>query len=159
METITIELAATPTEEVRDLVGELEQVLSKEYPPQQRHGLSLAAIFQPHIRFFVARLDGVAVGCGGVALFPEFAELKRMYVRDHVRGRGVADALLARIETETSEAGLPLLRLETGDRQFAAIRFYERAGFERCEAFGAYAALPLSSIVTSIFFEKRLRDH
>ena len=161
MEAITIELAVNATEEVRALVGELEQVLSGEYPPEQRHGLALDAIFQPHIRFFVARLDSVAVGCGGVALFPEFAEVKRMYVRDAARGRGVADALLARIETETRNAGLALLRLETGDRQFAAIRFYERTGFERRDAFGAYAAMPPSSISTSVFFEKRLRssDH
>jgi len=158
VETITIEPAVSATEEVRTLVGELEGVLSAEYPPEQRHGLSLDAIFQPQVRFFVARLDGEAVGCGGVALFPEFAEVKRMYVRDGARGRGVADALLARIETETCDAGLALLRLETGDRQFAAIRFYERTGFERCEAFGAYTAMPSPSIATSIFFEKRLRD-
>src|SRR5262249_28561822 len=108
--------------------------------------------------FFVARLDGVAVGCGGVALFPEFAEVKRMYVRDAARGRGVAEALLTRIEAETCGAGLAFLRLETGDRQFAAIRFYERTGFRRCEAFGAYAAMLPSSIATSVFFEKRLRS-
>jgi putative acetyltransferase len=156
MEMITIEPAVTATEDVRTLVGELEQVLSAEYPPEQRHGLPLDAIFQPHIRFFVARLGGAPVGCGGVALFPGFAEVKRMYVRDLARGRGVADALLARIEKETCDAGLALLRLETGDRQLAAIRFYERAGFQRCAAFGAYASMLPSSIATSVFFEKRL---
>ena len=62
---ISIELAAAPTDEVRALVHELETILAAEYPPEQRHGLALDAIFQPHIKFFVARLDGVAVGCGG----------------------------------------------------------------------------------------------
>ena len=52
--------------------------------------VALDAIFQPHVRFFVARLDGEAVGCGGVALFEGFAEVKRMYVREAARGRGVA---------------------------------------------------------------------
>ena len=130
--------------------------LSAEYPPEQRHGLALDAIFQPHVRFFLARLCGTAVGCGGVALFADFAEVKRMYVRDAARGQGVAQALLARLEAVARGAGLPMLWLETGDRQDAAMRLYMRAGFRRCDAFGAYAAMAPGAIATSVFFEKRL---
>jgi putative acetyltransferase len=153
---VQVEPAPTATGEVRSLVGELETVLSAEYPPEQRHGLALDAIFQPHIRFFLARLRGAAVGCGGVALFSDFAEVKRMYVRDAARGEGVADAILARIEEEVRDAGLSLLRLETGNRQDAALRFYARAGFRRCPTFGAYALMTPQSIATSVFFEKRI---
>jgi putative acetyltransferase len=103
---ITVELVPKATDEVRVLVGELDQILSAEYPPEQRHGLALDAIFKPNIRFFVARLNGVAAGCGGVALFADFAEVKRMYVCDAARGRGVAQALLARIEREARDAEL-----------------------------------------------------
>lgn len=156
MGAITVEAVQTATDEVRDLIGELEGILAQEYLPEQRHGLSLDAIFQPHVRFFVARLDGVAVGCGGVALFPTFGEVKRMYVRDNVRGQGIASALLSRIELETKKSGLDTLCLETGDRQFAAIRFYQRAGFRPCKAFGQYAAMAPQAIATSVFFEKRL---
>jgi putative acetyltransferase len=153
---LVIAAALSATDEVRMLVGELELVLSAEYPPEQRHGLALDAIFQPHIRFFLARLHGEAMGCGGVALFANFAEVKRMYVREAARGTGVAQALMARIEAEARAAGYQWLRLETGDRQLAAIRFYGRAGFRPCPAFGAYAAMPASTIETSVFFEKRL---
>jgi putative acetyltransferase len=110
----------------------------------------------PHIRFFIARLDGAAVGCGGVAFFAHFAEVKRMYVRDAVRGRGVAPALLARIEQEARDNGIALLRLETGTNQAAALRFYEREGFRPCAAFGDYAAMAPHSIATSVFLEKQL---
>jgi putative acetyltransferase len=153
---VTIEAAPRATEEVRSLIGELDSVLSAEYTPEQQHGLTLDAIFQPHVRFFLARLDGAAVGCGGVALFSDFAEVKRMYVRDPARGQGVADAMLARIEQEVRDTGLSLLRLETGDRQLAAMRFYARAGFRHCPAFGAYALMAPQSIATSVFFEKRI---
>ncbi|HEU0215943.1 MAG TPA: hypothetical protein VFQ90_04725, partial [Stellaceae bacterium] len=77
--TINIEPALAPTDEVRALVDELETILAAEYPPEQRHGLALDAIFQPHIKFFVVRLDGAAVGCGGVALFDGFAELVKRF--------------------------------------------------------------------------------
>ena len=155
-EQIMIAPVTAATDEVRVLIDELDRTLSAEYPPEQRHGLALDAIFQPHVRFFLARLDGRAVGCGGVALFADFAEVKRMYVRDTARGTGVAQALLARIEMEARTAGLAVVRLETGDRQEAAMRLYARAGFHRCPAFGAYAAMPSAAIGTSVFFEKRI---
>ena len=133
---LIIERATAPTDDVRGLIVELEDSLAAEYPPEQRHGLAIDAIFQPHIQFFVARVDGGAVGCAGVALFADLAEVKRMYVRPAARGRGIAEALLARIETIARDAGLARLCLETGDRQLAAIRVYSRAGFSRCAAFG-----------------------
>jgi putative acetyltransferase len=144
------------TDEVRALILELDQVLSAEYSPEQRHGLAPEAIFQPHIRFFIARLNSEPVGCGGVALFGDFAEVKRMYVRESARGLGVAKALLRRIENELVATALLILRLETGNRQCAARRLYERAGFRRCAPFGAYAAMPPAAVATSLFYEKRL---
>jgi putative acetyltransferase len=153
---VQIELAPGATEDVRGLVEELEAVLAAEYLPEQRHGLALDALFQPHIRFFLARLGGHAVGCGGVALFDDFAEVKRMYVRDAVRRQGVAGALLARLEAEARGAGLSWLRLETGEHQIAAMHLYARAGFRRCPAFGDYSRMAPQSIVTSVFFEKRI---
>ena len=155
---ITVGLVPSTPDDVRILIAELDRILSAEYTPEQRHGLALDVIFRPTIRFFVTRVNGVAVGCGGVELFAEFAELKRMYVRESVRGRGVARALLARIEEETRDAGLVLLRLETGVRQIAALCFYERAGFRICPAFGAYAAMSPQSIATSVFLQKQLEN-
>jgi putative acetyltransferase len=153
---ITVELVQSATDDVRSLVAELDGILSAEYPPEQRHGLALEAIFRPSVRFFVARLNGAAAGYGGVELFAKFAEVKRMYVREAVRGRGVAQALLARIEQETRCAGLALLRLETGVRQIVAFRFYQRAGFQICPAFGAYATMSPPAIATSVFLQKHL---
>jgi putative acetyltransferase len=153
---ITIELVSSATDDVRSLVAELDRLLLVEYPPEQRHGLAVDAIFKPNIRFFLARLNGAAVGCGGVMLFADFAEVKRMYVRDGARGHGVAQALLAQIEGETRDAGLVLLRLETGTRQTAALRFYQRAGSEICGPFGAYATMEPQAIGISAFLQKRL---
>jgi len=154
---VDIESVATAIDDVRELIGELDQLLAAEYLPEQRHGLALEALFQQHIRFFVARLNGAAIGCGGIALFDDFAEVKRMYVRETVRRRGVAQALLTRIETEARVAGFVVLRLETGEWQAAALRFYARAGFRPCAAFGDYAAMRPEAVATSLFMEKRLR--
>ena len=104
---LTIERVSAPTGELRELIGELDAVLGAAYEPHQRHGLSLDQLFEPHVRFFLARLDGAAVGCGGVALFDDYAEVKRMYTRPALRGRGIAKAVLRRIEEEARVWGKP----------------------------------------------------
>ncbi|MFT3837606.1 MAG: GNAT family N-acetyltransferase [Myxococcaceae bacterium] len=153
---VTVEQATAPTAEVRALVEELEAELSAEYPPEQRHGLRLEAIFVPEVRFFVARAGGEPLGCGGVALYDGFAELKRMYARPAGRGKGIAQALLAQLEEVARASGRRRLCLETGTRQQAAIAFYRRAGFTPCGAFGEYAKLPAANVAASLFFEKPL---
>ncbi|HVH74444.1 MAG TPA: GNAT family N-acetyltransferase [Stellaceae bacterium] len=151
---IAIEQVREPTQELRELIGELNAALGALYEPHQRHGLALEQLFEPHLRFFLARLDGAAMGCGGVALFAGYAEVKRMYTRPAVRGRGLAKALLRRIEDEARAAGKRVLRLETGDRQQEAIGLYEGMGFRARGPFGPYARMPARNIATSIFFEK-----
>jgi putative acetyltransferase len=149
-------LATKPDDEVRLLVGELNDELGALYPPEQRHGLALDEIFEPHIRFFLVRRDGEAVGCGGVAAFDDFAEIKRMYVRPQARGRGVADAIMAKLVGVTRDAGLCVLRLETGISSFPARAFYRRAGFRDCPAFAPYTSLPPEQVAGSAFMEMRL---
>jgi putative acetyltransferase len=153
---IRIDPVTAPTEDVRTLLAELDAALSGPYAADQRHALSIEQLFTPGIRFFVAQVDGVAASCGGVALLDGYAELKRMYARPAVRGRGVAQALLRRLEAEARDAGTTLLRLETGLHQEAAMRFYEREGFRRREAFGHYLTLPPHAIELSIFYEKSI---
>lgn len=154
--TLTLEHTTQPTDEVRSLIGALNAELSQGYEPHQQHGLSLDALFQPKIAFFVARVGGEAVGCGGVAFDDGFAEVKRMYVRPAARGTGVAQAVLARLEQEARAKGYRHLMLETGDDLAAAHRLYERAGFRRCDVFGPYRTMRPHQIERSWFFEKVL---
>jgi hypothetical protein len=71
---IKIERVVEASPELHDLIGELNDVLGAAYEAHQRHGLSIDQLFEPRVRFFLARLDGVAV-------FDDYAEVKRMYTR------------------------------------------------------------------------------
>ena len=153
---VVIEQASAPTAEIVELLAELDAELSGPYSADQRHALSVEKLFQPDVRFFVARLEGAAVACGGIGFYDGYAELKRMYSRPSVRGRGVAKAILHRLEAEARAVGALLLRIETGLYQEEALRFYEGAGFRRCGAFGLYAKMPARAIETSLFYEKSL---
>jgi putative acetyltransferase len=153
---LTLELTQSPTDDARMLIEEMEAQLGADYRAEQRHGYSVDRIFQPNVLFFIARLDGEAVGCGGIAFEDGFAELKRMYVRPHKREQGIGRAILARLEEAAGARGVDRMVLETGDVLHPAIRLYEQAGFTRCEAFGSYVAMPPPSIQRSVFMEKWL---
>jgi putative acetyltransferase len=156
--TIALERATAPTPEIVALLDALNRALDVGYSPDQKHALSVDQLFQPNIRFFVAHLDGAAVACGGIGFYDGYAELKRMYAKPEVRGKGVAKAVLARLEAEARGAGLALVRIETGNLQHEAMRFYEREGYAKSSAFGPYAAMPANAIATSVFYEKQLNS-
>lgn len=140
------------TADARALIAELTAELEPLYPPQDRHGYSVEKLLDEAVAFFLIRDNDTPAGCGGVKLVgAEYAELKRMYVRPQFRGLGLARLMLNHLAGYAQSRGIGLLRLETGIHQHAAIRLYERTGFQPTPPFGEYKASPLSR-----FYEKRL---
>jgi putative acetyltransferase len=104
------------------------------------------------VLFLVARdVGGQAVGCAALVNRGGYGEVKRMFVEEAGRGRGIGRKLLEQLLMFARMSGLQVLRLETGIHQPEAIALYERAGFTRCEPFGDYRPDPLS-----LFMEKQL---
>ncbi|MFK0116411.1 GNAT family N-acetyltransferase [Streptomyces sp. NPDC090994] len=66
------------------------------------------------------------------------AELKRMFVIEQMRGRGLARRILAALEADARAAGRTRMVLETGTKQPEAVVLYLSSGYERCESFGYY---------------------
>ncbi|MHC3470704.1 GNAT family N-acetyltransferase [Streptomyces sp. 7R007] len=66
------------------------------------------------------------------------AELKRMFVVESMRGRGLARRVLAALEEDARAAGRVRMVLETGTKQPEAIALYTSSGYEPCEKFGYY---------------------
>jgi putative acetyltransferase len=146
---LTIAVEPAGRADVRALLEVVASWSAALYPPESRHGLDLAAYARPEVTLFVARERGVALGCGAYQLEGDgSAELKSMFVVPQARGRGIGRAVLDAIE-QALRGRVTTLRLETGVRQPAAIRLYERAGFVRRAPFGRYRDDPLS-----IFMEK-----
>src|SRR5437868_14909654 len=134
------------------LIAELEAHLEPLYPAKSRHGYSVEKLIAQGVAFFVLRHNDIPAGCGGIQLFgTEYGELKRMYVRPQFRGLGYGKLLLDHLIEYARARGVGLLRLETGIHQAAAIRLYERAGFQRIPPFGDYIEDPLS-----LLYEKRI---
>jgi GNAT superfamily N-acetyltransferase len=91
--------------------------------------------------FFVGYEDGAAVACGGFMRFDErTAELKRMYVVPHLRGRGHGRTLLLQLEAAARERGYEAARLETGKLEPAALQLYASAGYSPIPCWPPFAA-------------------
>ena len=97
----------------------------------------------PDGSFLVVSDAGRPVACGGVKRFDaETGEIKRMYVVDAWRGRGVGRYLLEALEVECKRLGYSRIRLDTGAEQPSARALYESAGYRPIPDYNAnpYAA-------------------
>jgi GNAT superfamily N-acetyltransferase len=133
-------------DELLPLFDELDVDLERRYGDGEPVHFSRREFDPPEGRLLVAQApagaDGpVLLGCAGVRRLPGYegvAELKRMYVRPTVRGRGVARALLHGCEQAAAELGYRELWLETGLRQPEAVALYESAGYGPVARFGQF---------------------
>lgn len=130
------------------LVAEVQAHYVEIYGGEDATPMTPEEFEAPEGTFVVADVDGEAVACGAFRRHggPEssVAEIKRMYVRPTHRRRGVAGAVLEDLETRARAAGYTRVVLETGERQPAALAFYDGAGYAEIEPYGFYRCSPLS---------------
>lgn len=93
----------------------------------------------------IAYLDEQAAGCG---CFKEFdlhtAEIKRMFVPEKFRGKGISKLVLDELEKWAVELGYKTAILETGKPHFEAISLYLKSGYMQTENYGQYKNMPNS---------------
>ena len=148
---VTIKRLYNETENVKALISELDEYLGNLYPDESNHLTPLDELFSDDFEFWVADYNGKLVGCVGADISnPDYAELKRMFVDPAQRGIGIANKLLVSIEESLFKNGFSCIRLETGIKQYEAIGFYRKYGYNLIGPFGSYQADPLSE-----FYEKR----
>lgn len=135
------------------LFARSEALMSALYPSESNHFEPADGLRPPQGSFYGAWRGERLVGCGGVKHFDAdgYGEIKRLFVLDSERGRGVARQLMTALEVELVARGVGLARLETGIHQPEALALYRRLGYVERGPFGGYAFDPLSA-----FFEKRL---
>jgi GNAT superfamily N-acetyltransferase len=142
------EPAATLAQGMRDEIAAIYDGLVLDGPDMPKAGPD--ELSPPQGVFIVGYEDEQPVCCGGLKALPDGAcEIKKMFVVDRARGRGVARALLEELERRARELGYEIARLDTGPRQQRAQQMYERAGYAPVENFNA-------NPVATYFGEKRL---
>jgi GNAT superfamily N-acetyltransferase len=129
------------------LILALNAELEARYPEEGANFFRLDAneVSEGRGGFFVAYIEGEPVGCGAVRRTDRgVAEIKRMYVAPHARGRGVGKQIVRKLESVARELGVTRLVLETGPRQPEAIAVYRNTGFVEIPLFGEYVGSKFS---------------
>lgn len=103
----------------------------------------------PRGAFLVARDAAGPLGCVGLKGGKDYAEIKRLWVAPHGRGRGLARALMAAVEQAARGLGITLLRLDTNSALPEAAALYRATGWIGIARFN-------DDPYPDLFFEKRL---
>ena len=138
--------------QVSAFIDQLDRYQSSLYPAESNHLDSRDTLADKNCMLLGAYdNEGNLLGIGAAKIVGEFGELKRFYVADAARGKGVAEKILKELEVWLRRNGIERSCLETGIHQPAALKFYERLGYEVCGPFGEYKPDPLS-----VFMSKEL---
>ncbi|CAN5298117.1 hypothetical protein BH09ACT5_BH09ACT5_16670 [soil metagenome] len=136
---MTVSIESPRAEGVAELLRAGEEFGAALYPSDENFFLPLEELERPGVTVFVAREDGRALGMAALVGAGSDPELKRLFVHDDARGRGLAGVLLDAVELHARDAGARVIRLETGNRSTAALALYEKRGYLRIPRFGEYA--------------------
>ena len=120
-------------------------------PPESVHALDHDELRAPDVTFWTAWDGEELLGCGALKeLDARHGEIKSMRTSRSQLRKGVAAAILEHIIAVARERGYERLSLETGSGGpfEAALRFYERHGFDYCEPFADYVLDPFSRFMT-----------
>ena len=140
--------------EAAALIACSDAYMSALYPAESNHFDGIDTLRQPNVRFVAAWHGDRMVGCGAVKRLagpPAYGEIKRVFVAEDCRGRGISRQIMAVLEQTLIASGTGIARLETGIHQPEAIGLYRALGYRDCAPFGRYLPDPLS-----LFMEKRL---
>ena len=149
-----IEVISPDRDDVKRLINEADALMLAMYPPESNHLDDIQELSGSNVCFAGAFVQQALAGIGAVKIQNNdgaYGEIKRVYVDPSYRGQNIAVSLMRFLEQHLIDSGISLARLETGDKQIAAIGLYEKLGYRIRGPYGDYAQDPLS-----VFMEKRL---
>ena len=92
---------------------------------------------------FVAYDGDKAVGCTAFKRYDDkSAEVKRVFIREEYRGRGISKKLMELLEQSAKEKGYGCLILESGEILAEAMALYRKIGYKVIPNYGQYKCMP-----------------
>lgn len=149
---VDIEILDPDEPEVQALIAAADAYYVDLYPAESNHLESTADLKKSNVLFIGCRVDGELVASGAAKIMQDdgsYAEIKRVFVLDRHRGKGLSGRIMHYLETGLAQRGVGLFRLETGVKQPEALGLYRKLGYRERGPFGSYLPDPLS-----VFMEK-----
>lgn len=92
---------------------------------------------RPEGRLYLVDVDGLAAGCIALRkLEDEVCEMKRLFLRESARGKGVGNGLIEKLIADAKEIGYKRMRLDTYPPKMGkAVKLYESHAFRPIEPY------------------------
>lgn len=151
-----IEVIKPDRDDVKRLIHKADKSMLAMYPAESNHLDDINELSRSNVCFLGAFVKDQLAAIGAVKTMDDdgvYGEIKRLYVDPLFRGQRLAEKLMQCLEQYLITNGIALARLETGDKQTAAIILYEKLGYYTRQPYGKYVADPVS-----VFMEKRLNQ-
>jgi DNA-binding MarR family transcriptional regulator len=150
--TVTLETVDPASAHAREAmaryVAEMDERFPHGFDPGPHSDEDDDTLRPPVGAFVVAVIDGRPVAGGGVRVYADAAEVKRMWVDGGWRGAGLGSRLLRHLEEIARGLGHTVVRLDTNEALADAIAMYDRAGYQRIERYN-------DNPYATHFYEKR----
>ena len=127
----------------------LERTLFPDYPWSQAQFKEEIAGIGTSREFLLALNEGSVIGYAGIMVVAAGvpADLLTIAVLPDFRGQGIAQSMLATLESWAQEKGATEVILEVDTKNEGAIRLYEFAGYEKISTRANYYALGVDALV------------
>jgi len=91
----------------------------------------------------IAYDNDIPIGCAGFKKYNnECAEVKRVFIKQAYRGKGISIKLMEMLENTAKEQGYRCLILESGEPLVAAMALYRKIGYKVIPNYGQYKDMP-----------------
>ena len=149
---ITLTRTTSSNPDFQKLVRMLDAEL-KEYNGEDNTFYAQFNMIEKLHNVVVAYIDEKPVGCGAFKEYsPGTAEVKRMYVNNDTRGKGIGKKILDEIESWAEELNYKNVIMETGKFLTSAVTLYSNSGYEIIPNYEPY-----TKAERSVCFRKKIR--
>jgi ribosomal-protein-alanine N-acetyltransferase len=127
----------------------LERTLFPDYPWSQAQFKEEIAGLGGTRQFILALNDGSIIGYAGIMLVAAGvpADLLTVAILPDFRGQGLAQAMLAELESWAKAKGATEVILEVDTKNESAIRLYDLAGYEKISSRANYYGLGVDALI------------
>lgn len=135
-----------------ELCHELDDFLNELVGGEENRAEQILYNQLDDIHNVVVTYDDIPVGSASFKKYDdECAEVKRVFVKEEYRNKGIANELMELLENAAREQGYRYLILESGAPLVAAMALYRKIGYKVIQNYGQYRDMP-----DSICMKKKL---
>ncbi len=132
-----IERTTTGSSDFKILEQKLDDELYQIYGEMQNNYSTHNTVSD--LQTIIVYEDNNPVACGCLKILDtDLAEVKRVFVCQNNRGKGLSEIIVREIEKLAIERKIKTLILQTGSKQNAAINLYKKMGYTLIENYGPY---------------------